>query len=167
MYSVYHIGIDPSLDTGYIGISKNPEQRFAQHTWQRKKSNAHLKNALNKYGDQVFKRILIANLDQELAELCEEMLRPLPNIGWNITKGGGIPPNPQGKERNNEYRKNISKSKIGQLNPMWGKKIVFSDEHKAKLSLSVPLLKCPHCDKEARTNGMKRWHFDRCKNASK
>jgi group I intron endonuclease len=167
MYSLYHIGIDADLSTGYIGISRSPELRFSQHQWQRKESNQHLKNAMQKYGKDVFKRVVFCNLDKEAAALLEEMLRPEPNIGWNITKGGGIPPSPKGKTRSAEYRANISKAKMGANNPMYGKKIVMSDEHKAKLSLSaksMPLITCPHCGYTGSCNGMKRWHFDRCKN---
>lgn len=179
MYSVYHIGIEPSLFTGYIGISKNPEQRFTQHFYEKKDTNRHFKNALNKYGNEVFKRILIANVDKELAELCEEMLRPLPNIGWNVAKGGGVPPNPEGKQRSKEYCQNISKAKQGNKNPMYGKKIVFSEEHRKNLSKAIkgrkskykgvarPIVECPHCFKKGGVGSMYQWHFDRCKNASK
>jgi group I intron endonuclease len=167
MYSLYHIGIDADLSTGYIGISSNPALRFTQHQWQRKKSNQHLKNAMQKYGKDVFKRVVFCNLNKEAAELLEEMLRPEPNIGWNITKGGGIPPNPKGKVRSKEYRANISKAKMGANNPMYGKKIIMSDEHKLNLSIAakaLPLVTCPNCQYTGSGNGMKRWHFDRCKN---
>jgi hypothetical protein len=168
VYSVYHIGIEKSLNTGYIGISKNPELRFAQHKWQRSKTNLHLKNAFNKYKDKIQFSIIVSNIDEEFARLIEEELRPYPNMGWNITKGGGMPPNPKGKIRSDEYRKNISLAKQGSKNPMYGKKLTFSDEHRRKLSLSVKFsYTCPHCNKEGKTNGMKRWHFDRCKYANK
>ena len=169
MYSVYHIGISPELSTGYIGITKNAVERFSQHGWQRKKSNKHLRSALKKYEGQVFQRVLLSNLDKELAELCEEMLRPEPEIGWNITKGGGVPPNPEGKIRSTDYRNNIAKAKLGDKNPMYGKKLVFSEEHRAKLSGAAKQMQpitCPHCGYTGKCNGMKRWHFDRCRNAS-
>ena len=169
MYSVYHIGIDPDLNTGYIGITRNAIQRFSQHGWERKKSNKHLRAALKKYEGQVFQRVLLSNLDKELAELCEEMLRPEPEIGWNITKGGGVPPNPKGKIRSTDYRNNIAKAKLGDKNPMYGKKLVFSEEHRAKLSGAAKQMQpitCPHCGYTGKCNGMKRWHFDRCRNAS-
>jgi hypothetical protein len=169
IYSVYHIGISPELSTGYIGITKNAVERFTQHGWQRKKSNKHLRSALKKYEGQVFQRVLLSNLDKELAELCEEMLRPEPEIGWNITKGGGIPPSPKGKIRSAEYCDNIAKAKLGNKNPMYGKKLVFSEEHRAKLSdaaKQMQLMTCPHCGYTGKCNGMKRWHFDRCRNAS-
>ena len=175
-YCVYHISISPELSSGYIGITNNPEIRFQQHKYR---TNEHLKNAIKKYGDQVFKRILLANLDKELAELCEEMLRPNENIGWNIAKGGSIPPNPTGKQRSEQYRKNIAKAKQGHLNPMYGKKVVFSKEHREKLSIAKlgkpsalknrkrPQKTCPHCNKTGGIGAMQRWHFDRCKNACK
>ena len=178
MYSVYHIGISPELSTGYIGITKNVAQRFSEHSWERKKPNNHLRYALKKYGDQVFKRVLLANLDKELAELCEEMLRPEPGIGWNITKGGGVPPSPKGKVRSAEYCANIAKAKMGDKNPMFGKKVIFSEEHRKKLSKSAKgkksslcgvkrkIVECPHCFKKGGIGAMQLWHFDRCRNES-
>jgi hypothetical protein len=178
MYSVYHIGIDPELNTGYIGITKNTSTRFAEHQWKRKKANPHLKSAINKYKEQVFYRVLLSSLDKELAELCEEMLRPEPNIGWNVTKGGNIPPNPKGKIRSAEYCANIAKAKIGIKNPMYGKTPFFSEEHRKKLSIAakgIPkislrgvkrkVVECPHCFKMGGEGPMQQWHFDRCRYA--
>lgn len=174
-YSLYHIGLNADLNSGYVGITTNPDLRFSQHGWLRKKSNKHLQNALRKYGDQVLKRVIVKDLDQEAAALIEEMLRPYPNIGWNIAPGGGIPPNPKGKERSHEYRQNISKSKVGEKNPMFGKKLVFSDQHKQRLSKALigrpsklkgvarPKVQCPHCGKVGSAGGMYTWHFDRCR----
>ena len=178
MYSLYHIGIDADLRTGYIGISRNPSLRFSQHQWHRKKSNRHLRSAMKKYGKDVFKRVVFCNLDKEAAELLEEMLRPEPNIGWNITKGGGIPPNPKGKERSAEYRANILKAKMGANNPMYGKKVIFSATHRKNLSIAIkgkkskyigvprPIVVCPKCNKSGGLGSMQRWHFERCKNGS-
>jgi len=177
-YAVYHIHVEPSLDLGYIGISKHPELRFRQHGWQRKKSNKHLRFALKKYGDDVKFTLLASNLDQEAAELLEQMLRPKPNMGWNISAGGGVPPNPAGKMRSEEYRLNISKAKLGENNPMFGKKLVFSDAHRNNLSralkgksspfkgMSRPQITCPNCGKVGGVGSMGRWHFGRCKNAN-
>ena len=177
-YSLYHIGIDPDLNAGYIGITCNPKARFIQHGYSKTRSNAHLKNALLKYGKDVFKRIVVSNLDKEAAELLEEMLRPKPNMGWNITKGGGIPPNPKGKERSAEYRSNISKTKISANNPMYGRKVIFSETHRKNLSIAItgriskylgvarPIVVCPKCNKSGGLGAMQRWHFERCKYGS-
>jgi hypothetical protein len=178
-YAVYHICLNPGrgilLNEGYVGITKNSELRFAQHGWKRKKSNAHLKNALAKYKDQVKFVVLAENLDYEAACLLEEMLRPTVNIGWNIAKGGSIPPNPKGKVRSEEYCKNIAKAKLGNKNPMFGKKVIFSEDHKAKISKALkgkksslinvkrPTIECPHCGKIGGVGAINRWHFDNCR----
>ena len=176
-YCVYHIHVDPSLDSGYIGITKNPELRWQQHGWKRKNTNSHLRFAIKKYGELIKYSILATNLDKEAAELLEEMLRPRPNMGWNIVAGGGIPPNPTGKPRSKQYRQNISIAKMGEKNPMFGKKIVFSEEHRKNLSKAAKgrpsklkgrsrnQVQCPHCEKIGGVGVMARWHFSRCKNA--
>jgi hypothetical protein len=178
-YTVYHIHTEPSLNTGYIGITTNYELRMSQHSWKRKKSNAHLRFALAKYGDMVQKSILASGLDRETAEWIERILRPLPGMGWNITTGGGIPPNPKGKPRSAEYCANIAAAKQGVKNPMFGKKVIFSETHRKNLSAALkgkpsPIAKgsnrkqvqCPHCNVVGGEGAMGRWHFDRCRHAS-
>ena len=63
-----------------------------------------------------------------------------------------------GKTHTIETKKKISISKKGQ-----GKGIPKSAEQKEKMSKAVKLLTCPYCQKAARGNSMKRWHFDNCK----
>ncbi len=174
-YSVYHIHVEPSLNSGYIGITKNVTLRFSQHGWRRKRSNKHLRNALVKYGDAVKFSVVVDGLDYEAASLVEEMLRPKPNIGWNIAVGGDIPPNPKGKVRSVEYRANIAKAKMGAQNPMFGKTVEFSEAHRQNISKALqgkpsplkgkdrPQLCCPHCSKVGNAGGMYLWHFDRCR----
>jgi hypothetical protein len=174
-YSVYHIHVEPNLNSGYIGISKNVTLRFSQHGWKRKRSNKHLRNALAKYGDAVKFSIVVDGLDYEAASLVEEMLRPNPNMGWNIAVGGDIPPNPKGKMRSAEYRANIAKAKMGSQNPMFGKKLTFSDSHRQNISKALqgrpsaskgknrPQMSCSHCGKIGNAGGMYLWHFDKCR----
>ena len=178
-YTVYHIHVDPYLSSGYVGITKNLSLRFAQHGWKRKQTNPHLRAALKKYGDKVQFSVISQELDYETARWIEQTLRPLPNMGWNICKGGDVPPNPKGKTRNAEYRANISKAKQGEKNPMFGKKVIFSESHRKKLSIAMrgkpsqipkgsirKQIVCPYCNKVGGEGSMNRWHFDRCKNAS-
>ena len=113
MYTVYHIHIEPSLNKGYIGITNNYELRMSQHNWRRKKSNAHLRFALAKYGDAVQKSIIASKLGKETAEWIERILRPFPNTGWNIASGGNVPPSPKGKFRSAKYCANIAAAKQG------------------------------------------------------
>ena len=132
MTAVYHIRERSSLalDEGYVGISVDPAVRFCQHKTAAKIRNNHLSNAIKKYGDELCMDVIASDLDEDLARFLEKMLRPFENMGWNACVGGGIPPNPKGKERSEAYRKNISVAKLGEKNPMHGKKIVFSEKHK-------------------------------------
>lgn len=180
MYTVYHIHTEPGLNTGYIGITTNFKLRILQHGWMRKKSNPHLRYALLKYKDLIKYSIIASGLDKETAEWVEKILRPFPNLGWNIARGGNIPPSPKGKQRSEKYRANISAAKQGFKNPMFGKKIIFSETHRKNLSLAgkgkvgpIPKgfvrkkIQCPHCGIVGGEGAMNRWHFDRCKNANK
>lgn len=88
----------------------------------------------------------------------------------------------QGKQLSLEHRESISKSqknrvksKLERLNiskSLKGKP--KSEEHKRKLSKSKmgntdrlgiknPKIQCPYCEKFGGNNGMKQWHFDKCK----
>jgi group I intron endonuclease len=175
-YAVYHIHREPSLNSGYVGITMSIQQRWSQHGWKRKGSNKHLQSALKKYGNEIKYSIVAEGLDFETAKWIESILRPFPNTGWNIAKGGGVPPSPKGKARSAEHCKNISKAKLGEKNPMFGKKVVFSEDHRKKLSSSGkgrqqphlkgkqrPKVTCHYCGKEGAVGAMHRWHFERCK----
>jgi predicted GIY-YIG superfamily endonuclease len=115
-YSVYWISKELSSDylsEGYIGISSNINRRFQDH--ENTKSNSILSKAIQKYGwNSLKKTILVENIDNELACLVEEMLRPNDKIGWNIVKGGGMPPICYGKKNalGNKSRTGIRKYKI-------------------------------------------------------
>ena len=139
----------------------------------------HLHFALKKYGSKIQKSIIASGLDKEMAEWVESILRPLPNMGWNIAKGGNIPPSPKGKIRSEKYCANISASKQGVKNPMFGKKIIFSESHRKNISNALkgkvsPIPKgsvrkkvqCPHCEVIGGEGAMNRWHFNKCKYAS-
>jgi hypothetical protein len=97
----------------------------------------------------------------------------------------------EGKTRDpfsDEWKKNMSNSKIGEKNNMFGKS--HSEETKKLISLkktgkpgsrkgaklsestknkqsatkkNAPIVKCPHCGKEGRGSNMTRYHFDKCK----
>lgn len=176
-YTVYHIHREPSLNSGYVGITMDISKRWAQHGWNKKNSNKHLKAALRKYGNEIRYSIVAEGLDLQTATWVESILRPFPEMGWNIAKGGGVPPSPKGKQRSAEYRENISKAKLGERNPMFGKKVEISKEHRERLSKAAagkpkpwlkgknrPLVSCPYCNKKGGIGAMQRWHFERCKN---
>ena len=75
---------------GYIGVSKNPKNRWEQH--QKYNGNRHLKNAISKYGwDELVKEIIIEASKEYCFDL-EAKIRPLRQTGWNIAEGGSNPP---------------------------------------------------------------------------
>ncbi len=74
------------LTEGYVGITTNPPKRFNEHkNSKRKVGNAIRKHSINSY------EIVFEGTEEEcLAKEIE--LRPIDGLGWNITKGGGLPP---------------------------------------------------------------------------
>jgi hypothetical protein len=89
---VYHIHADGmGLDQGYVGISVEPNVRWSEHA--RRKENPILSRAIKKHGKDLKYRILSSHDTPEEALWEELTLRPLPRIGWNIARGGGMPPN--------------------------------------------------------------------------
>jgi len=100
IYNLYWLHLPGHMDIfteGYVGITKNPKYRLKQHKTYTK--NQHLKNAFIKYGDQIQFDIIIENHTIDYCKQIEEELRQEKNIGWNIAKGGGIPPNVKGIKR--------------------------------------------------------------------
>jgi hypothetical protein len=88
---VYHIHTDGmGIDQGYVGISIEPKARWGEH--HRRNENPILSRAIKKYGDNLKHSILSVHDTVEDALWQEHTLRPFKNIGWNIAKGGGMPP---------------------------------------------------------------------------
>lgn len=115
------------LTEGYIGISYAPHERFKQH--KRRNTNKHLSAAIEKY-DDIELSIVTSGSRNEMLRL-EKYLRPHDNIGWNVTEGGGDPPDTsaywKGRIRSEEHQKNLSASLRGRKT---------SSETRAKLSIT-------------------------------
>ena len=80
---------DPKTE-GYIGVTnKSLEERFRVHSKYVKK-RSHVNKAIQKY-DDVDIVLLHEGTDEECLRM-EHNLRPKENIGWNIAKGGSVPP---------------------------------------------------------------------------
>jgi predicted GIY-YIG superfamily endonuclease len=77
---------------GYIGITSDFSKRIQTHS--RYTKYAHVKNRID---SGAIATILQENLTKELAEALEAKYRPDENIGWNIARGGNIPPSRKGK----------------------------------------------------------------------
>ncbi len=139
-YSVYWIHLPEvhtnPLNDGYIGISKDYKKRFKDH-YAEIKHHPHYKlsRALNKYKD-IDIMVLHSGFTQDEALIIENIYRPLEKIGWNIAKGGGMPPSPKGKTLSSEHKLKISKSMEGKNKgrPSWNKGIPRSAKTKLKIS---------------------------------
>jgi len=185
---VYWIHLEDHTDMfsqGYIGVSKNTSKRFEEH--KNRPSNVHLKNAIKKYGwDNLVKSIVLI-ADEAYCLLMETKLRAEDKIGWNVVKGGGMPPSTLGKKFtvSEETRKKISIANKGHKHTPeiealvtqnllthgvntrfskgftpWNKGLQIGKEATKHLYIK---LTCPHCNKIGNLGGMKRWHMDNCR----
>jgi len=187
MAGVYWIGLENHTDIfsqGYVGISRDPEMRWKYHS--KRKENFNVRYAIHKFGwDKLVKKVIIeADIDYCLE--MEAKLRPTENIGWNIAKGGGKPPNVpwnKGVPADPAHIKRMNKIRLSKPNHRIG--VVLSNETKAKIGLAnsgrkhtaehiekcriakigkkQTLSTCPHCNKVGGSQTMPRWHFDNCK----
>lgn len=84
---------------GYVGITNNPSRRWKEHQNLNKVSSV-VCSAINKYKNEIVYEIIFEG-SQEACQHIEEYFRPLPEIGWNLVIGGGLPPRntkPKSKE---------------------------------------------------------------------
>jgi hypothetical protein len=94
VYWIRHKDHTDIFSQGYVGVSKNTNIRWKQHF---RYGNDHLKNAIKKYGEEnIIKEIILISDDKYCLEI-EKKLRAKDHIGWNICKGGGMPPSMLGK----------------------------------------------------------------------
>ena len=95
--SVYWIRLPEHTDMfsqGYIGVSKNVKTRWARHekdSLKNKHENAHLANAILKYGKNLIKEVILI-ASEEYCYVVEKLLREKENVGWNLNIGGTKPP---------------------------------------------------------------------------
>jgi predicted GIY-YIG superfamily endonuclease len=146
MYSVYWIKypqhINPKTE-GYIGItSQSIQKRFTEHKSNTK--NRLLANRCKKENVELV--CLHENLSKEQARQIEEEYRPVENVGWNINKGGDLPPSRKGKQSPKSLLKGddrTEKQKNGSIRR--SEKIKgnnFSGQRKNKVDHSKP---CENC----------------------
>jgi hypothetical protein len=146
MYKLYWIKYPEHTNPqseGYIGItSQTIEKRFNNHKHNNK--NIHLKNRCRQ--ENVVAICLHENLLKEEAQKLEEEYRPFENIGWNINKGGDLPPSRKGKcgSKNLLVGNNrTEKQKVGSLKR--SEKIKgnnFSGKRKNRVDHKKPCLNC-------------------------
>jgi hypothetical protein len=96
VYWIAHKSHTDMFSQGYVGVSNNYEKRWHSHSW--KTENVHFSNAIKKYGWKNLEKKVILIAEDEYGLDIENKLRPLKNIGWNISVGGGKPPSALGKK---------------------------------------------------------------------
>ena len=151
-----------SLLQGYVGVAQNFNKRMVEHS---RKSHTDcnspiLENAIRKYGwDNLIKEIIVKAEDQYCYDI-EHSLRPAPRIGWNGSIGGyqkgfsgckhtsesakKIALANTGKKRTEKTKSILSKQKLGDKNPMYGK--THPQERKAKIGESLRGSNAPSYD---------------------
>lgn len=143
LYWIKYLNHDDPKSQGYIGItSQEIQERFNDHKYNTK--NKLLKNRCKKENVEIL--CLYDNLNKEDACLLEEQYRPHENIGWNINKGGNLPPSRKGKispkslligKNRTENQKKGSKKRSEKI-----KGNNFSGQRKIKVDYSKP---CENC----------------------
>ena len=189
VYWIHHPKHTDMFTQGYIGITKDIKKRWSDHA--KRTANNHLLHAIKKYGwDSLVKEVVLV-ADETYCLMVEAKLRAEDKIGWNIAKGGGMPPHinvwNKGIKLNEEQLKNqFSLAEFVKENGAWNKgkpmlphvkEILIksltgkiqSEESKLKKSLAnkgrvFEKVTCPHCNTIGGLTGMKRWHMDNCKN---
>lgn len=134
MFYVYHIDVQPGgdLTRGYVGVTRYPESRFAQHA---RAQRSIVGRAIRKHGLTFEQNLLVLHefplLDEALKK--EEELRPREYMGWNINVGG-LRSGSTSASYTPEVRDRIRRAKVGALNPRFGKPV--GPELREKLSLA-------------------------------
>jgi predicted GIY-YIG superfamily endonuclease len=89
VYWIHTSNHNDKLSQGYIGITCNFKERLKSHKKNKKKTR--LTDAIKSYGwNNLKKEILFDNLSLQKALDIEKSYRIMPNIGWNIQKGGEL-----------------------------------------------------------------------------
>lgn len=153
MYTLYWIKnteYKNPLTEGYIGITKQTlHKRFEDHKNNHK--NKHLKNRCRQ--SNTFILPLAENLSKSEAQELELKYRPKENIGWNIAKGGDIPPSRKGKvskksllKGEDRTAKQIRGHKLQseKMKELWAKGNYVNK--KKKMSLKERSFNCPVCN---------------------
>jgi len=143
VYWIHHPEHTDMFSQGYIGVSKDLKRRFRNHA--KHTNNLHLKRAIKKYGwDNLVKEVVLV-AEETYCLMIEAKLRAADKMGWNITKGGGMPPSALGMKftRSEEWKQKQSVARKGK--PSWNKGIKYTEEQKSNVfKLSEYMKDKPH-----------------------
>lgn len=126
----------------YVGSSKFFENRWKKHRKMLRRNvheNPHLQSAWNKYGKDVFEFMKIEFVKVEVLLEIEQKYLDIANTEqdkcYNMNFVASLPPSWKGRKRSPETIQRMRDCKMGDKNPMFGKK--HSEEHKRKISEKI------------------------------
>lgn len=92
LYQIRPTNTEQNLDDYYIGISNNPNRRYAEHLRYavRDGKNKKMYQHVLEHGEDSISMFIVAHGTKK--EMCtlENQLRPAPYIGWNTSTGGDV-----------------------------------------------------------------------------
>lgn len=114
VYWIKHKDHKDMFSEGYIGFtSKTVQSRNKEHNISAKSGSFYpVHRAIRKYGDSIVVETLIEG-DSDYCLDMERKLRPTPNIGWNISIGGGAPM--LGRLHTEENKEKLRKANLGKV----------------------------------------------------
>lgn len=134
---VYQI-INTDNGMRYIGVTKNPKQRFIQHASHAVPTKSAIKNAIKKYGKEKFDMQILFYADQSYCYEMEAKLilayKTLSPNGYNICSGGKGAVGLFGEVNGMFGRRGEAHPHFGKVGYNLGKKL--SQETRSKMSAS-------------------------------
>ena len=128
---------DPYTE-GYVGLSNQPDKRFKAHTTKTAQVGSKYLRELSDSDKALLSHTILAECSSlEQARELELKYRPLPHIGWNIKRGGGVSPDCTGRVHSEQTKKDIArkntltKSTRTYVSPFKGDTERHSEETKA------------------------------------
>ena len=123
----------------YIGSAIDINKRWRDHRWhlrENKHHNSHLQSSYNKYGLENFKFNI--ELECGIKDLLVEERKTIKKYNSYNKEFGYNVNDPEhvflGKKHSEETKKKLSEQKIGNKNPMYGKKGKFHHNYQKKVS---------------------------------
>ncbi len=166
VYWIHYLDQTDPKNEGYIGISTQLSTRIKSHISR----NPHMKHRIDN-GAVVTVLHEVSTLSD--AAKFEQEYRPEDNIGWNLIKGGDIPPSRKnkvspkvllkGEERTEKQKlgaKKQSEKMKGRTAWNLGKKGLQTAWNKGIKKEKHP---CLVCGKYVDIQNMSRWHGEKCK----
>ena len=113
IYWIHHPDHTDPYTEGYIGLSNQPDKRFKAHTTDTANVGSKYLREMSDSDKALLSHTILAECSSlEQARKLELKYRPLPNIGWNIKRGGGVSPDCTGRVQSDQTKKDIARKNI-------------------------------------------------------